>query len=177
MSNIYEIARILQMPGLEIKATFMPTRLTTRMFNSARKMIASGRIEGNGGAAKVARTVLDSRNVSFVNCNKWGLGLSGGFALSAAGKDEIRELNEAYIVIESSRSTHFDEDDRKRARAYLEQILDGDRTWLSMYNAELRNQIADVYLKNRRPADLQNAQQLLTAYESGEPFPIHLSPR
>lgn len=174
MSNIYAIARKLQMPGLEIQATFRPTMLTTRLFNSARKMIASGRIDGDGGAAKVARAVLDSRNMPYINCNKWGLGLHDEFVLSDAGKDEIRELHAAYLVVETMRSTHFDEDDRKRARAYLERILTGERTWLSMYNAELRNQIAEVFLKHRRPSDLHIAQQLLTAFEVGEPFPIHI---
>ena len=74
MSNIYAIARKLQMPGLEIQATFRPTMLTTRLFNSARKMIASGRIDGDGGAAKAARTVLESRSVPYISCTKWEIG-------------------------------------------------------------------------------------------------------
>ena len=174
MSNIYAIARKLQMPGLEIQATFRPTMLTTRLFNSARKMIASGRIDGDGGAAKAARTVLDSRNVSFVNCNKWGLGLSGGFELTDAAKQEVRDLVEAYLVVQSMQDPRFDEDDRKRDRAYIDLVLTRRRTWISMYNAEYRQQIAEVFLKHRRPSDLHNAQQLLTAFESGEPFPIHI---
>ena len=174
MSNIYAIARKLQMPGLEIQATFRPTMLTTRLFNSARKMIASGRIDGNGGAAKAARTVLESCNVPYINCNKWGIDLNGEFELTDTVKQEVRDLVEAYLVVQSMQDPRFDEDDRKRARAHINLVLKQDRTWISMYNAEYRHQIAEVFLKHRRPADLQNAQQLLTAFEVGEPFPIHI---
>lgn len=174
MSNIYAIARKLQMPGLEVKASFHPTRLTKRLFNSARKMVASGRIEGNGGAAKVAQVVLDSRNVSYITCNAWGMSLHGGFEVSDAVKQEIRDINEAYLVVHSMQDDRFDEDDRKRARNCVEALLTQNRAWLSIYNAEYRTQIAEIFLKNRRPRDLHNTQQLLTAFESGEPFPISI---
>jgi hypothetical protein len=67
---------------------------------------------------------------------------------------------------------HFDDSDRACARNTLEEVLSEERAWISMYNAEYRIQIAEAFLKHRRPADLHNAQQLLTAFESGEPFPI-----
>lgn len=172
MSNIYEIARKLQMPGLNIQATFHPTRLTTRIFNSARRMIATGRIEGNGGAAKIARVVLDSKHVAYVSCSKWGLSIEGSYELTDAAKQGIRDLHEAYIVVRSATDSRFDDDDRKSAREYLNAVLDSDRSYLNVYNKELREQIADAFLKHRHPADLHNTQQLLTAYESGEPFPI-----
>ena len=174
MSNIYAIARKLQMPGLEIQATFRPTMLTTRLFNSARKMIASGRIDGNGGAAKAARTVLESCNVPYINCNQWGLGLSEGFELTDAAKQEVRDLVEAYLVVQSMQDPRFDEADRTNVRLHINRVLKQERTWISVYNAEYRQQIAEVFLKHRRPADLHNAQQLLTAFEVGEPFPIHI---
>jgi len=172
MSNIYEIARKLQMPGLNVQATFHPTLLTTRVFNSARRMIASGRIEGNGGAAKVAQVVLDSKRVAYVKCNKWGLSVEGAYEMDEAAKQEVRDLNEAYIVVESAQNERFDDTDRNYARRALEKVLSEEHAWISMYNAEYRTQIAEAFLKHRRPADLHNAQQLLTAYESGEPFPI-----
>jgi hypothetical protein len=172
MATVYEIARKLQMPGLEVQATFHPTKLTTRMFNSARKMIASGRIEGNGGAAKVAQVVLDSRQVSFVKTSKWGITVEGGYEMDEAAKQEVRDLIEAYIVVESAQRAHFDDTDRNYVRRALEKVLSEEYAWISMYNAEYRTQIADAFLKHRRPADLQNAQQLLTAFETGAPFPI-----
>ena len=64
------------------------------------------------------------------------------------------------------RSTHV--------RLHINLVLKRERTWISMYNAEYRHQIAEVFLKHRRPRDLHNAQQLLTAFEVGEPFPIHI---
>ena len=77
-------------------------------------------------------------------------------------------------MVHSMQDDRFDDDDRKRARAHINLVLKQDRTWISMYNAEYRQQIAEVFLKHRRPSDLHNAQQLLTAFESGEPFPIHI---
>lgn len=174
MSNIYAIARKLQMPGLEVKAVFHPTKLTTRLFNSARRMIASGRIDGDGGAAKIARVVLDSREVPYVVCNKWGIAVNGGYEMTDAAKQEIRDINEAYLVVHSMQDDRFDEDDRKRARNCVEALLTQNRAWLSMYNVEYRNQIAEVFLDHRSALDLHNAQQLLTAFESGEPFPISI---
>ena len=172
MATIYDTARKLQMPGLEIQATFYPAKLTTRMFNSVRKMIASGRIEGNGGAAKVARVVLDSQRVPYVQCTKWGLSVEGGYEMTEADKQEVRDLNEAYIVVASSQNEHFDDTDRNYARRALERVLSEEYAWMTMYNIEYRNQIADAFLKRRSAYDLHNAQQLLTAFESGEPFPI-----
>ena len=172
MATIYEIARKLQMPGLNIHATFHPTNLTTRMFNSARRMIATGRIEGNGGAAKIARVVLDSKHVAYVSCSKWALSIEGSYELTDAAKQGIRDLHEAYIVIESASNRHYDEDDRKHARRYLNEVLDSGRRYLNVYNKELREQIADVFLENRSARDLQHAQQLLADFEAGKPMPV-----
>jgi hypothetical protein len=172
MATVYEIARKLQMPGLEVQATFHPTKLTTRMFNSVRKMIASGRIEGNGGAAKVARVVLESKQVPFVVTSKWGVTVEGGYEMTEAAKQEVRDLYEAYIVVESMGNGHYSERDRSYARKALEEVLNEERSWISLYNAEYRTQIADAFLDHRSAYDLHNAQKLLTAFESGEPFSI-----
>ena len=172
MATIYEIARKLQMPGLNIHATFHPTNLTTRMFNSARRMIATGRIEGNGGAAKIARVVLDSKHVAYVSCSKWGLSIEGSYELTDAAKQGIRDLYEAYIVVRSATDSRFDDDDRKSAREYLNAVLDSDRSYLNVYSKELREQIADAFLENRSARDLQHAQQLLADFEAGKPMPV-----
>lgn len=174
MPRIYDIADKLRMPGLEIKATFYPSLLTTRLRNSARSMLASGRIMGSGGAAKVARHILDTRAVPYVVCNKWGISLDGNFDLPFSAKQEVRELFDAYLVVWSSANHHFDEDDRKSSRKRLEEVLEGQHSWLSMYSLEYRDPIAEVFLAHRRPIELQFAQQLLDSFDANDPVVMSL---
>lgn len=173
MPRIYDIADRLRMPGLEVQATFKPHLLTTRIFNNARAMIASGRIKGSGGAARVARFVLDSKKVPYVVCKKWGLSINGDIELTEASKQEVRDLFDAYIMVWSSAHPGFDEDDRKGARKRLEEVMDGEYSWISMYTVEYRDPIADAFLENRTMAQLANAQRLLTAFEAGTPMPVN----
>lgn len=177
MPRIYDIADKLRMPGLEIKATFYPSLLTTRLYKSARKMLASGCIMGSGGAAKVARHILKTRGVPYVVCNKWGVMTHGDFMLPESAREEVRDLHDAYLLVYSVQNPHFDEDDRKSSRKRLEEVMDGEHSWLSMYNtdtSEFRTRIADVFLANRTPREKQDAQQLLDLFDANDPMVMSL---
>lgn len=177
MPRIYDIARTLRMPGLEIKATFYPSLLTTRLYKSARKMLASGCIMGSGGAAKVARHILKTRSVPYVVCNKWGVMTQGDFMLPESAREEMRALHDAYLLVYSVQNSHFDQDDRDHSRKRLEAMLDGENSWLPMYNtdtSEFRTRIADVLLAHRTPREKQDAQQLLDSFDANDPVVMSL---
>ena len=57
--SVYETARKLRLPGIEITAVINPALLTVRIRNSAIRMIEDGVITGWGQAAKLARVLME----------------------------------------------------------------------------------------------------------------------
>lgn len=64
--SVYETARKLQLPGLEITAVVNPALLTARIRNAAMRMIDKGVITGWGQAAKLARLLMESHDEPYI---------------------------------------------------------------------------------------------------------------
>lgn len=176
MATIYAIAHNLKMPGVQVQAHLDPTTLTTRMFNSVRKMIASGRVDGFGGAARVARHVLDSQDVPYIGNSKWGVKINGQFALDEASKERCRELYQAYVMVrklqDSSGYNKYWNDKAELFEKTLSNTNGGG--YIQCEIASCREQIAELYLQNRFSIDGHKAQQVLTAFETGQSFPVNV---
>jgi hypothetical protein len=165
------------MPGVQVQAHLDPTTLTKRLFTSARKMIASGRVTGWGDAARVARLVLTSKAVPYIGNDKWGIRVNGYIDLSEEAKAECRELYQAYILMCKVRETNTASRlywDSKIAR--LESTFEHQEkySYIQCDMAEFRDQISDIFLRNRYSVDRHKAQQVLTAFETGQPFPVNI---
>jgi hypothetical protein len=176
MATIYEVARNLKMPGVQVQAHLDPTTLTTRVFNSARKMIASGRVNGWGASARVARHVLNSQDVPYIGEDKWGIRIHGYIDLSEADKAECLELYQAHIMVRKAQ-------DQAQYSNYWDGklgILTRTLEHTDKYNyiqcdmAEFREQLSTIILRNRYSVDRHKAQQVLTAFETGQPFPVNI---
>ena len=176
MATIYAIAHNLKMPGVQVQAHLDPTTLTTRMFNSVRKMIASGRVDGFGGAARVARHVLDSQDVSYIGNSKWGVKINGQFTLDEASKERCRELYQAYVMVckvqDSPQYNKYWDDKAALFEKTISNTNGGG--YIQCDLAACREQIAEVYLQNRFSIDGHKAQQVLTAFETGQSFPVNV---
>lgn len=176
MATVYEVARNLKMPGVIVSAHLDPTTLTKRVFNSARKMIASGRVNGWGASARIARLVLNSKDVPFIGEDKWGIRIYGYIDLNEADKAECLELYQAHIMVRKAQ-------DLRKYSAYWDDKLSSMESILAhtaKYNyvqcdmAEFREQLSTIFLRNRYSVDMHKAQQVLTAFETGQPFPVNI---
>ena len=177
MSSIYEAARRLRMPGLEVTALLYPNNLTKRLFNSVRSMIASGIVKGNGGASQVAKHVLSTRNVTHLKTTSFGIMRYGSYQLSREAREEAIECYEAYIMMQKANDhgAHNSYWDGNLKRAY--EFFDGlpNARWLHMGNLpEMRDRIAKIYSDSRSDITLQNTADLLKQFDAGEPFIIDI---
>lgn len=180
MSNMYSIARQLQAPGVQTVATFNPTRLGKTLRNMTRKSIASG-IHIGGWSSKT-RSVRDlifklagyrpsvyvtqyADYMSFTtprpitaNTMSEMIGLlEADCSLQKMGYDEIAETrykptrSELYATIDN-RHDH--------SIAKLKFVEQGKANNLIVRNAKLRQQIAEVFLRERTVAEIELAECL-----------------
>jgi len=176
MATVYEVARNLKMPGVQVQAHLDPTTLTKRVFNSARKMIASGRVNGWGASARVARLVLNSQDIPYIGEDKWGIRIHGYIDLSEADKAECLELYQAHIMVRKAQdqaqySFYWD----GKLRSLESTLAHTDKyNYIQCDMAEFREQLSAIILRNRYSVDRHKAQQVLTAFETGQPFPVNV---
>lgn len=176
MATVYEVARNLKMPGVQVQAHLDPTTLTTRVFNSARKMIASGRVNGWGASARVARHVLNSQDVPYIGEDKWGIRIHGLINMSDADKAEATELYQAHIMVRKAQdqapyTNYWD----GKLGTFTRAIENRDKYgYIQCDMAEFREQLSTIILRNRYSVDMHKAQQVLTAFETGQPFPVNV---
>jgi hypothetical protein len=176
MATVYEVARNLKLPGVQVQAHLDPTKLTKRMFNSARKMIASGRVTGWGEASRVARLVLNSQDIPFIGEDKWGIRIHGYIDLSESDKAECLELYQAHIMVrkaqdQSQYSFYWD----GKLRTLESTLAHTDKyNYIQCDMAEFREQLSTIILRNRYSVDMHKAQQVLTAFETGQSFPVNV---
>lgn len=65
--NVWDAARMGHTAGIELTATFHPDRITTRMRNSIKRMVASGQMTGGwqSHAKRLARALCDKYGVPY----------------------------------------------------------------------------------------------------------------
>ena len=176
MARVFEIAHNLRMPGAHIEAALHPKNLTARIFNSARAMIASGVVKGNGGAAQVARHVLKARNVTHLRTTGYGILRCGRFDLPRTAHDEALECYEAYIMVQKAnddiKHRNYWDDRLKDAHKFFDNLPNS--RWVSISSPELRERIAKILADARSDLTKQNTADLLKQFDAGEPFPINV---
>lgn len=173
MSNtVYEVARRIKMPGVEVQATFHPHKLSKRIFNASKKMIETGVINGWGASAQVARFVFSSHHVGYVSVDKWHVAIRGGwtFAPTDEIKERVTELHNAWLLVETVARGGFDQ---THYREYLDNFLSGKRSHLALAsNKEITEQIAELVAYCRSERDLAESSDLAARFVAGESFPV-----
>ena len=175
MATVYEIARVLKMPGMVVEAHLDPTQLTKRVFNAARKMIASGIVVGHGASAGVARSLFRNHKLSYVAINKWGVYRHGYVQLTQEAKDELVGIYEAYIAIKRMNDVHhggYWSDRVKDFERWMHDIETNEalRTYLSLNNIVYAEQFGTLLASCHAPDQIEGRRELLTKFELGTRF-------
>lgn len=180
MSNMYSIARQLQAPGVQTVATFNPTRLGKTLRNMTRKSIASG--IHNGGWSSKTRSVRDlifklagykpsvyvtqyADYLSFttprpITANTMsemvGL-LEADCSLQKMGYDEVADNR-----YKPTRSDFYATIDTRHSHSItkLKFVELGKANNLIVRNAKIRQQVADVFLRERTVEEIEVAERL-----------------
>ena len=179
MSHMYAIARQLQAPGVKTVATFNPTRLTKTLRNMVRKSIATG--NHNGGWSSKTREVRDLI---------FALAGEKPIVYVAQGADYMLfitprpitddNLSEMVGLLESDcalqKMSYEDTENRYRpTRHDFNKTIDercahniakikfaeqGKANHLIVRNSKIRQQLAEVFLKERTVEEIAIAERL-----------------
>jgi hypothetical protein len=191
MSDMYKIARQLQAPGVRTVATFNPTRLTKTVRNMVRKSIATG--IHNGGwyskTKKVRQLVFDLGSVQpsiYVAMDADYIVLRTTRPSSEDVVSEIIGLLEADCTLQKMGyddmkknvySPKRDEFYKTIDRRHAEHIEKAKAAHINSHTmvvrqANLRRQIAEVFLRDRTVEEIALAEMLASRLDVDEEFPI-----
>lgn len=180
MSHIYAIARQLQSPGVQTIAIFSPARLGKTLRNMTRKSIATGK--HNGGYSSKSR---DVRNLVFKLAGEKPIVFSETYAdymsfvtprpITRDNLSEMLGLLEAdctlqkmqYDDMEKSRYTppreHYYKTIDERHELHitrLKYVEHGKASHLIVRTAKLRQQLAEVFLRERTIEEIAIAERI-----------------
>jgi len=193
MSNMYELARQLQSPGVVTTAYFNPTRLTKSLRNLARKSIASGKHSG-GWSSKTKQVrklifllagetpVIHAKPehgpyVSFVSPR----------AIPQSMKDEMIGLLEADCALTKM---NFEDEKKNYYKITYQEFVDrvnetlvtnrqrinevGGSSHYSLIirNKPLREQLVDLFLTLRTPDEVALAERIASLLDENKEFLI-----
>jgi hypothetical protein len=191
MSEMYKIARQLQAPGVRTVATFNPTRLTKTVRNMVRKSIATG--IHNGGwyskTKKVRELVFDLGSVRpsiYVAIDADYIVLRTSRPSSEDVVSEIIGLLEADCTLQkmgyddmkkNAYSPKRDEFYKTIDRRHAEHIEKAKAAHINSHTivvrqANLRRQIAEVFLRDRTVEEIALAEMLASRLDVDEEFAI-----
>jgi hypothetical protein len=191
MSEMYKIARQLQAPGVRTVATFNPMRLTKTMRNMVRKSIATG--IHNGGwyskTKKVRQLVLDLGDVRpsiYVAIDADYIVLRTSRPSSEDVVSEIIGLLEADCTLQkmgyddmkkNAYSPKRDEFYKTIDRRHAEHVEKAKAAHVNSHTmvvrqANLRRQIAEVFLRDRTVEEIALAEMLASRLDRDEEFAI-----
>ena len=191
MSDMYKLARQLQAPGVVTVATFNPMRLTKTMRNMVRKSIATG--IHNGGwyskTKKVRQLVFDLGSVQpsiYVAMDADYIVLRTSRPSSEDVVSEIIGLLEADCTLQKMgyddiEKNHYtpkrDEYNKTIDRRHAEHVEKAKAAHINSHTmvvrqANLRRQIAEVFLRDRTVEEIALAEMLASRLDVDEEFPI-----
>jgi hypothetical protein len=176
---MYAIARQLQAPGVQTTATFNPTRLSRTIRNMARKSIASG--YHNGGWSSKTRDVRElvfslagERPIVYVAQGADYMTFTTPRPITADNLSEMIGLFEADCTLQKmgyedsegryrpSRSDFYKTIDERCAHniTKLKFVEHAKAIHLIVRTAKLRQQIAEVFLRERTVEEIAIAERI-----------------
>lgn len=160
--SVYAIGRKLRMPGVEVQAHLNPANLTPRIFNNAKRMLERGVIIGWGGAAQVARHIVQTEKCPYMALNSWGLESSRNFKLPPDLFAQATELFEAFQLCERIQHPSISEDYISRRRKDADNFLSGNRTYLNVSNKNIASQLVEI-IHTAEPEEVKQLRKDLVA--------------
>lgn len=192
MSNMYELARQLQAPGVQTIATFNPTRLTKTIRNMTRKSIAVGNhIGGWSSKTREVRKLIfrlaDEYPNVYVSQEADYVTFHIPRPITAANQSELIGLFEADCTLQK---IGYDDSGERRYRPSRDEFnksIDqrcvenitkikfadqGKARHMIVRTAKLRQQIAEVFLRERTVEEIAIAERIARILDRDEEFPI-----
>lgn len=180
MSHMYAIARQLQAPGVQTVATFNPARLTMTLRNMVRKSIASGKHSGGWSSkTKDVRELIFNlagyKPVVYVSQYADYMSFTTPRPITADNLSEMIGLLEADCTLQKmgwedlsesrykpTRDQHYATIDQRHDHsiAKLKFVEQGKANNLIVRNSKIRQQIAEVFLKERTVEEIAVAERL-----------------
>jgi hypothetical protein len=197
MSNMYELARQLQAPGVQTIATFNPTRLTKTIRNMTRKSIASGNhIGGWSSKTREVRKLIfrlaDEYPIVYVAQEADYVTFHIPRPITAANQSELIGLLEADCTLQKIGYDDSGERRYRPSRDVFNAAIDqrcventtkikfadqGKARHMVVRTAKLRQQIAEVFLRERTVEEIAIAERIARILDRDEEFPIPSSHR
>jgi len=195
MSHMYEIARQLQAPGVRTIATFNPTRLTKALRNMVRKSIATG--NHNGGWSSKTK---DVRELVFSLAGEHPIVYVAQYAdymsfntprpITSDNLSELIGLLEADCTLQKMGYDDIEDGRYKAARHDYYTTIDKrhsdnvhylktthefggmGRFHLIVRTPKLRQQMAEVFLRERTVEEIAIAERIARLLDKDEESPI-----
>ena len=197
MSNMYELARQLQAPGVQTTATFNPTRLTKTLRNMTRKSIAVGNhIGGWSSKTREVRKLIfrlaDEYPIVYVAQEADYVTFHIPRPITTANQSEIIGLFEADCTLQKMGYDDSGERRYRPTRDVFNKNIDqrcvenitkikfadqGKARHMIVRTAKLRQQIAEVFLRERTVEEIAIAERIARILDRDEEFPIPSSHR
>ena len=197
MSHMYAIARQLQVAGVRTVATFNPTRLSTTIRNMARKSIASGYHTGGWSSkTKDVRELIFSlageRPIVYVAQGADYMSFITPRPVTEDTQLEIIGLFEADCTLQKMGYDDSGERRYRPTRDVFNKNIDqrcvenitkikfaeqGKARHMIVRTAKLRQQIAEVFLRERTVEEIAIAERIARILDRDEEFPIPSSHR
>lgn len=193
MSNMYELARQLQAPGVQTTATFNPTRLTKTLRNLVRKSIASGKHNGGWSSQtkEVRKLIFKIAGEEPVIYAEPAHGSYLSFRSPRSIDPELRLEIIGLLEADCSLSKMNYEEEKKNyyKTTYAEFVKNMDDRFdtniqrldemsanphysMVIRNKALRDQLVTAFLTQRTPEEVALAERIATLLDRNEEFSI-----
>ena len=179
MSHMYALARQLQAPGVQTVATFNPTRLTRTLRNMTRKSITTGHhIGGWSSKAREVRELIcklaGERPIVYVAQGADYMSFNTPRSITPDNLSEMIGLLEADCTLQKmawedtenryrpTRDQHYKTIDERHDHhiAKLKFAGQDKANHLIVRNAKLRQQLAQVFLRERTVEEIAIAERI-----------------
>ena len=186
----FTTARDIRLPGVVIGEVYIdPKQLSSRMKNMIKTMLRSGILKGGwfSQSKQLAKKIAEGTDVLLVSVNSRGLHIPALGTYGNAAADEVCALldaDEALELMNDSQTYSADTLERvsertreqhNMARALVRGAHTYPHAWASMFSPELTQQVAEVFVSARTPAQIEAAEKLCDMIDDGTPIPITLS--
>lgn len=190
--NVYDIARQLKAPGVATVATFNPIRLTRTLRNMTRKSIATGNhIGGWSSKSKDVRELIfhlaGERPIVYVSQSADYISFHTPRPITADNQLELIGLLEADCTLQKM---NYDDSGERRYRstrqdfnkvtnerhehniAKLKFAEQGKARHLIVRTAKLRQQMAEVFLRERTVEEIAIAERIARYLDTDCEYPV-----
>lgn len=192
MPTVYDIARQLKLPAVEVQAHIHPQNLTSRMRNATKRFILNGHKGGwSSKANRIAEIIRGNHDLSWV-----ALGYYTHFHVKREFTPDERalliEIFEAdNALYKMSKSSIDDNNDRAWALKHADRELQSNlelansitantanglhRAYFKINSAHFQKEVGKILMGTRSDEEIELTKQLASKLDGDTPIPLKLN--